>query len=260
LTIPEVNKFKPAATALQVWNRYGLTAPSDLVLEDVAFALGVVVLEGRLDSADARLIRQGARGLIRVKEDIPEPGRKRFAVAHEIGHWLLHQTVSQVLSCTSEDMVAQYKGSVPEIEANDFAAELLMPAWLYRKKVGRADPSAELLRDLATYFLTTLTATAVRFVEVAEERCAMAVTDGGKVRWWRASERFDGFWLDAGAEVSPNTVAGLYFAGEPLPRGAFKLDGEEWLGRKAARLAPEVYEVAIPLGRYGQVISLLWPA
>src|SRR5262245_59118721 len=112
--------------AAKLWARYGFATPDDLVLEDLAFALGVVVLEGRLDSADARLIRRGQKGLIRVKEDIPEPGRKRFAVAHEIGHWELHQAVSQVLSCTSEDMVAQYKASPPEIEANYFAAELLM--------------------------------------------------------------------------------------------------------------------------------------
>jgi Zn-dependent peptidase ImmA (M78 family) len=246
--------------AAKLWARYGLTTPDDLVLEDLAFALGVVVLEGRLDSADARLIRRGQKGLIRVKEDIPEPGRKRFAVAHEIGHWILHQAVSQVLSCTSEDMVAQYKGSLPEIEANYFAAELLMPEQLYRKKVGQASPSAELLRELADYFKTTLTATIVRFVEVAQDSYAMAVIENGKIRWWRASEGFDGFWLDAGTEVSPNTVAGAYLKGESLPTEAEEVEGEAWLGSRASRVSDALYEVAIPLGRYGQVISLLWPA
>jgi hypothetical protein len=42
----------------------------------------------------------------------------QFAVAHDLGHWLLHKNVSQVLACTSEDMVAKYKASPPEIEAN----------------------------------------------------------------------------------------------------------------------------------------------
>lgn len=256
----EPDKFLPGVRAAQLLARYSLTAPSDIILEDLAFALGVVVMEGRLDSADARLIRMGEKGLIRVKEDIPEPGRKRFAIAHELGHWLLHRAISQVLSCTSEDMVARYRASAPEIEANSFAAELLMPEQLYRKKVGSSDPSAELLRDLASYFMTTLTATAVRFVEVADGQCALVVTEDGKVRWWRASERFDGFWLDVGAEVSLASVAGSYFAGEPLAAETVNVDGFEWLGGRAARLAPELYEVAIPLGRYGQVISLLWPA
>ena len=257
---PKPDKFGPGARAAKLWARYGFTTPADLVLEDLAFALGVVVLEGRLDSADARLIRRGEKGLIRVKEDIPERGRKRFAVAHEIGHWVLHQAVSQVLSCTSEDMVAGYKGSAPEIEANYFAAELLMPEGLYRQRAGTTTPSAELLRELANYFQTSLTATVVRFVEVAEDGCAMVLTENGQVRWWRASERFDGFWLDAKTEVSPHTVAGAYLNGEPLPASAEEVDGEAWLGSRAAGVAEVLYEVAIPLGRYGQVISLLWPA
>jgi hypothetical protein len=245
---------------MKLWARYGFTLPEDLVLEDLAYALGVVVVEGRLDSADARLIRKGLKGLIRLKQDIPEVGRKRFAIAHEIGHWLMHEAVSQVLSCTSEDMVAQYKTSAPELEANAFAAELLMPRHLFRKRVGTAVPSPRLLKELADYFRTTLTATIVRFVEVEEESCAMIVTEAGRVRWWRANERFDGFWIDARAEVSPNTVAGAYVNGEPIPEEAEEVDGEAWLGSRADRVASSLYEVAIPLGRYDQIISLVWPA
>lgn len=260
MATPQPNKVVPGARAMKLWTQYGFTSPTDLVLEDLAFALGVVVLEGRLDSADARLIRNGKKGLIRVKEDIPEPGRKRFAIAHEIGHWLMHESLSQVLSCTSEDMVDRYKSSVPELEANAFAAELLMPRTLYRCRVGTEVPSPALIKDLADYFRTTLTATVVRFVEVEEEACAMVVTENGRIRWWKANDRFDGFWLDSKAEVSPNTVAGAYLNGEPLPEEAEVVDGEAWLGKKSERVAESLYEVAIPLGRYGQIISLVWPA
>jgi hypothetical protein len=54
--------------------------------------------------------------------------------------------------------------------------------------------------------------------------------------------------------------AGAYLGGEPLPDEAEEVDGEAWLGSRAARVAESLYEVAIPLGHYGQVISLLWPA
>jgi hypothetical protein len=137
---------------------------------------------------------------------------------------------------------------------------LLMPEHLYRKRVGTDEPSQVLLRDLCEHFQTTLTATAVRFVEVAQDARAMVVTEGGKVRWWRANEHFEGFWLDAQSEVSRSTVAGAYFNGEPLPVEAETVEGVEWLGDRAERVAGDLYEVAIPLGRYGQVISLLWPA
>jgi hypothetical protein len=42
----------------------------------------------------------------RLKESLRRP--KRFALAHELGHWLLHRNISQVLACTSENMVAKY--------------------------------------------------------------------------------------------------------------------------------------------------------
>lgn len=157
-------------------------------------------------------------------------------------------------------MLAGYKGSAHEIEANLFAAELLMPRNLFRRRMGADDPLPSVLRDLATYFQTSLTSTAVRFVEMADEKCAVVVVENGRVRWWRASDAFDGFWIDPKAVVSPATVAGAYLKGEPLPSGAEEVDGSEWLGPKAARVADSLYEVAIPLTSYGQVISMLWPA
>ncbi len=254
------NKIAPVARAAKLWARFGFSEPADLVLEDLAFALGVVVIEGHLDSADARLVRNQKKGLIRVRKDIPEGGRKRFAIGHEMGHWELHEGVSQVFSCTSEDMLSGYKGSAPEIEANLFAAELLMPRSLFRRQMGCENPSALVLRDLAGYFQTSLTATAVRFVELSDEKCAMVLVEDGRVRWWRASEVFDGFWLDSKMQVSSATVAGAHLTGEPLPHEAEEVDGDAWLGSKAARVADVLYEVAIPLTGYGQILTLLWPA
>ena len=256
----EPSKITPGARASKIWKKYGFTSPVDLVLEDLAMAHGVLVVEGRLDTADARLIRKGKRGLIRLKEDIPEPGRKRFAVAHELGHWVLHELVSQILSCTSDDMVAKYKASVPEVEANYFAAELLMPQSLFRPRIHGAYPSTDVIRELAEYFQTSLTATAVRFIEVADEPCAMVVSERGRVRWWRASERLAGqFWLEPKSEVSAETVAGAYFSGEPIPAEPEEVDAEAWLGGRARQIAESLFESAVPLDRYGQVISLLWP-
>lgn len=78
------------------------------------------------------LIRKDGRGIIGVNPD-QSPTRRRFTIAHEIGHWLLHKgeeihvdrTQSfQVNFRDSKSAVALYPD---EIEANFFAAELLMP-------------------------------------------------------------------------------------------------------------------------------------
>ncbi|TXI35276.1 MAG: ImmA/IrrE family metallo-endopeptidase [Candidatus Moraniibacteriota bacterium] len=48
--------------------------------------------------------------------------RRRFTISHEIGHLLMGHT------CSPED-----KGSIKEIESNQFAAELLVPLALIKK-------------------------------------------------------------------------------------------------------------------------------
>jgi hypothetical protein len=239
MSSPEVSKVVAVAEAARLWRLYGFSSPRDLVLEDLALALGVIVLEGRLDSADARLIRTGKRGLIRVKEDIPEPGRKRFAIAHDVGHWLLHKNVSQVLTCTSEDMVAKYKSSPPEIEANYFAAELLMPEKLFAPRIRRPSLSIQLLKDLAADFQTTL-------------------TENGRIRWWRGSEGFEELcWIEAGSPLLPDTVAGGIFNGEATHSGSQRVNASAWLENTSKLEDDSLFEETFPLERYGQVISLL---
>ena len=255
---PPPSRFGPSIEAAGLWRRYGFSTPADLVLEDLAYALGVLVLEAPLDTADARLLRKGSRGLIRVNRDIPEPGRKRFAVAHELGHWLLHKTTSQIIACTNEDMVARYKASPAEVEANYFAAELLMPERLFLPHVRGVSPTFDLIKQLASVFTTTLTATAVRLVELSDDYCAVVVSQSGRIKWWRGSDKFEEkCWIDAGTVLSERSVAAAYFSGREPVLGSEELDAEAWLARCPGGPGTKVVEQAIPLGKYGTVISLV---
>ena len=70
------------------------------------------------------------------------PNRRRFTIAHELGHWYLHQSGQQSLFCrhgsVDEDPGAD-RPELPEIEveANWFAASLLMPAEMVRRQYER---------------------------------------------------------------------------------------------------------------------------
>ena len=169
-----------------------ITSPADIVVEDIAMARGVYVTEGRLDGAEARLLRSGNKGLVRLKADLPEVGRKRFAAAHELGHWEMHAGVSPFALCTTED-IAAYGGTAQEIEANAFAGELLMPTLLVRPRCEDVTPHLDAIRAVAGEFQTTLTAAAVRFVEECRETCVVVFSVDRKVKWWRAS--LDRAWL-----------------------------------------------------------------
>lgn len=70
------------------------------------------------------------------------PGRRRFTICHELGHWQLHRTGQQALFCRSTTVAPEDTAPEPattrpprpitEEEADAFAAELLMPAHLVR--------------------------------------------------------------------------------------------------------------------------------
>ena len=254
----EPSKVIATGAAISLWRLYGLTSPDELVLEDLALSLGVLVIEAKLDKADARLLRKGPRGLIRVNRDIPEPGRKRFAIAHELGHWALHRE-SQVNACTDQNMVSMYRASPAEVEANYFAAELLMPGDLFAPRIRRVRPSFALITSLANEFRTSLTAAAVRYAEVSDDYCAVVVSEGGRVRWWRGSERFaEHYWIEPGTPLGPETIAGSLFAGEAVPRGPEEVEDDAWADRREGGEPETFLEEAFPLEAYNQIISLLY--
>ncbi|MCO6042702.1 ImmA/IrrE family metallo-endopeptidase [Aeoliella sp. ICT_H6.2] len=248
-----------AAAAKKLWNLYGFESSKDLVLEDLAMALGVVVLEGHLKAADAWLIRKGEKGIIRVSDAIPELGRRRFAVAHELGHWSLHKTLSQLLSCTSADMLARYKASAPEIEANMFAAELLMPTHLFQPALGASQPTARFVNELAERFGTTRTSTAFRIADLTKDYFALVMSKDGKVAWWQASDALAEYvWIENGGSVPRYSVAAKFFAGESLPDAPQKIDVGDWFSENRGLDAECFYEDVIPMPRYGKALSLLW--
>jgi hypothetical protein len=65
------------------------------------------------------------------REAARSPERKRFTIAHEIGHWILHAGRGEVplfqKGCSPDDIREEGASSNPEREANDFANELIMP-------------------------------------------------------------------------------------------------------------------------------------
>ena len=240
------------------WKLYGFSDPRDLILEDLALARGVLVTEGPLEEMEARLLRSGDKGLIRVKKDIPEPGRKRFAIAHELGHWELHKDISQLFACTRDDMIASYRRSDREGEANIFASSLLMPSSLFQKQSENTVLSLDAASKLAAYFLTSLTATAIRYVSLSQDYCAIVVSENGRIRWWHASNAFRQlFQLSAGTDLSSNTIAGSFFLKGQEPRGPEEVDIEAWTSKGSSSDLSTLVEESIYMRQYGKMLSLL---
>jgi hypothetical protein len=72
------------------------------------------------------------------------PARRRFTIAHELGHWRLHRDAERGVFCRSgsiEPETPQTKTPLPlpEDEANVFGAAVLMPARLIQEQYIRCD-------------------------------------------------------------------------------------------------------------------------
>jgi Zn-dependent peptidase ImmA (M78 family) len=254
---PKPNLTRARFTADKLIKRFAITRPEGIALEDIAMTLGILVIDDHLDGAEARLLRKGEKGIIRVKADIPEIGRRRFAIAHEIGHWELHRDLSQWALCSETDVLG-YSGSPPEIEANAFASGLLMPTSLFRPLCEKAEPDLKLIQALADDFNTTLTATALRFIEECRETCLVVFSENGCVRWWRTGNRHTDIWIEPRQTLHRESLAWSCLNDIPVPDAMQQVPAGVWVQEQRRRLKVEVYEQSMRLGRYPTILTLLW--
>jgi hypothetical protein len=235
-----------------------IKGPGDISVEDIAWTRGAMVVEDGLRGADARLIYTPGvfPGIIRVNASIPHLGRRRFAIAHELGHMELKHNPGAPTECGEKQFVMWYKSqNDKEVEANLFAAELLMPETMFRGKLERTTPSFELIEKLADEFQTTLTATAIRYIDFCEEQCAIVFSTNGRVVWSRRSPDFH-LWITPGRNVSSYSLAADFFAQGNLSQNMDVVRRDAWIENASER--ENIKEQSRGMPSYNSVLSLLW--
>jgi|SoiMethySBSTD1v2_1073268.scaffolds.fasta_scaffold98836_4 Zn-dependent peptidase ImmA (M78 family) len=233
--------------------------PAEILIEEIAFAHGAIVRYEALAGADGRLVRLGDRGVIRVRGDIPESGRRRFVIAHELGHLLLRHGADVLKLCDEQDLLEWVKGQRSyENEANEFAAELLMPEDFFRPRCQTGDPSLRAIERLADEFQTSLTATAVRYVEISSDRCAVVISQNGQIRWNRCSTAFP-YWLLRRGPLHGYSYALDCVEDRQVPDYMSQVSATGWLPGLKRHAERTVWEQSrIVSRRLGVVLSLLW--
>jgi Zn-dependent peptidase ImmA (M78 family) len=100
-----------------------LPVPVEAIAEDL---LGLHVEERELDGISG-LLYPAERRIVLNAADIPT--RRRFTLAHELGHWVCQclEGTEQPVFCRAEEVTLDPQAKAVEREANVFAAELLMP-------------------------------------------------------------------------------------------------------------------------------------
>jgi len=260
----ETHKLLARLKAREILTKLDIKFPSEIAVEEIAWTRNALVQKGPLEGAEGRLVCGDKGGIITVKADIPETGKKRFVAAHELGHFELHKVSNKLVLCTDKDLLYWHKTikwhesiKPQEREANEFAAELLMPENLFGPRCRTKEPSLDVIKELADEFQTSLTATALRYIEFCPHRCATVFSKDKTIKWYQATEDF-GYHLAVREKLHPNSVAIYFFNGKEMPTTMQPVWATSWLSGERFRSDSVIQEHSVSLPRYNSVLTLLW--
>lgn len=225
-----------------------------------------IMVEGKpegVDGVSGMLLRHGNDFGIIYATNISSRGFQRFSVSHEIGHYMLPGHPEHVIKDGIHVSRAGFvTNDLYELEADHFAAGLLMPEVPFRKEMDRRDAGLDAILAMADVCTTSRTATAIRVAELSDVAVAVIVSTGGVIDYCFLSEAMKSLpkldWLRKGTPLPAGTVtAGLAADSAKVRAGervADSLDVRDWLG---GTTKSEISEESIGLGSYGKVLTVL---
>lgn len=225
-----------------------------------------ILVEPKPDTADGvsgMLLRHGNAFGIMYATYVKSDGFQRFSVAHELGHYFLEGHVDHVLKDGFHESRAGFVTADPyELEADNFAAGLLMPSTPFKRAIGRRDPGLGVVSELADDCRTSLTATAIRYAELTVDAVAVIVSTRGVIDYCILSEAMKTLpglaFIRKGSEVPSGTATAIFAAEHTNVIGGADIDEETlvrfWLGGSSNA---KVREQTIGLGSYGKCLTVL---
>jgi hypothetical protein len=158
-------------------------------------------------------------------------------------------------SCSENILGREWSDDNPEVRANQFAAELLLPETMFAVRAKNREMTFVTVRALADVFETSLTATAARLVEFGSFPAMVICSDREQRRWFRRGPDVpDILWPYD--RVNPRTVAYDILHGKGPASGSVDVCADGWFGhREAHRYAIREDSVRIT---EDLVLTLLW--
>ncbi|KAA6323722.1 hypothetical protein EZS27_026868 [termite gut metagenome] len=112
--------------AQRLLDEFGLENLKDFSVEDLIYARDILLEEKKISNSDGRIVFGNTKTKISINSEIKYIGRRRFTLAHELGHFELHHNKNTHLEDNTLTL-DYFKNGGQEYEANQFATELLMP-------------------------------------------------------------------------------------------------------------------------------------
>ena len=192
----------------------------------------------------------------------------RFTVAHELGHYFLPGH-PELLFPKGNGTHYSHNGftasDIHELEADHFAAALLMPRHLFRAALGQETiPGFYAIEALSQKCKTSITATAIRYANFADYPVALIVSSNNRVEYSFMSDTMKtkirgASWLKKGEGIPPQSQTAAFNEDQNNILSGAKEESssysDAWF---AGAPSEEINEDVIGLGGYGKTLTVLF--
>lgn len=237
-----------------------IKSAADLNLELLANSEGIISEEEDLKGHLGRISFCRNYGLIKTDIKIRETGRKRFTLAHEMGHYFNERELrnNSFYKCTFADIFSFKPPKEYENDANEFAAELLMHKPWFGKYISERKIDLNLIKDIASEFNVSLTAAAIRYANIGKYPAAVIMSKNGKVEWSCINNYFPFKWIPKGYRVREESAAYDFFAGGEVQDCEDLMPATVWFaGDYKSMKEVYLYEQNLVMKNYESVLTLL---
>jgi hypothetical protein len=205
----------------------GISEPDEIDLDAIAWIRGAVVNYRPLEGCEASIVGSRRRAVISVNSrSMPE--RRRFSLAHELGHWHHHR--GRVLFCGKNDVCNFGNDAMhPERQADGFASDLILPSYMVDprlRKMKRLTLAAA--RELAEEFCTSLTATLFKITVLDRFPMVIVCHNKAERRWFERSKMIQPWWFPSRSLDRQTFAADMLFNGAPEQTFPRKMGADAW--------------------------------
>jgi Zn-dependent peptidase ImmA (M78 family) len=190
--------------------------------------------------------------------------RARFTFAHELGHYFIdeHRLALESGETPSHPSFTNFSSKNPvEVEADFFAASLLMPKSRVIKDCFRRKFNFQIIEELSAKYQTSITATLMKFASIGNHPIMVICSVGNKVKWAKFSDDFPYKRIKQlkNATVPPDSIAGEYFQSNKKYNTEIQVAAIDWFENVwDADVERPFYEKCIYADNHNFVLSILW--
>ncbi|MDP2365605.1 MAG: hypothetical protein Q8M94_17790, partial [Ignavibacteria bacterium] len=142
---------------------------------------------------------------------------------------------------------------------NEFAAELLMHRPWFNDFIIKRNINFELIKELANYFNVSLTAAALRYVNIGKYPTAVIYSKDGFVKWSTFHDYFPYKFIPIGYAVHKDSAVYDFFVGKTMQACSDLVQAKVWFPDNfKVKASTYLYEQNVAMPNYNAVLTLLW--